>query len=183
VQKVEFVNQDLDADAAPAETELVRFYTAHSARYLAPATASFTQLYFSPDSEGDAAARTRALRALALLERGASNDALGSADTFVDGADFAAMSAANAERLFGNTPVSAALFKAPIGHWAGPFKSGYGWHVVRVTAREASRPEDFATVRSRVLTDYLADARDRRNNAEFRRLASKYHIVTDGSPT
>jgi hypothetical protein len=140
-------------------------------------------LYFSADHGGEAAARARATGALALLQRGDSKRALASADPFVDGADFAAVSNAKAASLFGDSPFTAALFTAPVEQWAGPFKSGYGWHLVRVSGRETSQPTDFTLVRSRVQADYLAYARDKRNNEEFRRLASKYHIVTSGAPT
>ena len=183
VQKIEFVNQDLDADEQPSDAVLVQFYQTHKPRYNSPATASFTQLYFSTDHGGEAAAKARAESALALLERGDSKRALASADTFVDGADFAAVSNSKAASLFGDSAFTAALFTAPVERWAGPFKSGYGWHLLRVSGRQESQSTEFTLVRSRVQADYLADARDRRNNAEFRRLASKYHIVTSGAPT
>jgi hypothetical protein len=151
---------------------------------------SFAQVYFSVDpgssgGGGDAAAKGRAEATLQALQRGSGSAAraLASGDNFSDGAEFSAVSASNAASLFGDSPLSAALFTVPVDSWAGPFKSGYGWHLVRVTERTPPRASDFQAIRERVRSDYIAELRDQRNDAEFRKLASKYRIVTDGSPT
>jgi parvulin-like peptidyl-prolyl isomerase len=185
VQKIEFLNEDTQAEETPSEVELEHFFAAHRNRYATPASVSFVQVYFSADRGGEAAARTRAEGVLTLLQEG-SHDAAPAArsgDTFANGTDFEAVNATDAASLFGDSPFSAALFTASVGEWAGPFRSGYGWHLLHVASREASRPPSFEAVKNRVQADYVADARERRNEAEFRRLASKYQVLTEGSPT
>ena len=187
VQKIEFVNQDLDPEAEPSDASLVGYFEHHKGRYSEPPAVSFSHLYFSADRGGEANAKARAERALGELEnselvRGNAR-ALASADPFAEGVDFTLVSSRNAATLFGDSQLSAALLSAPVGKWSGPYQSGFGWHLLRVTERAPQRAADFQTVRSRVKADYLADLRDRRNDEEFRRLASKYHIVTDGAPT
>ena len=180
VQKVEFLNEDTDAIAANDE-ELERFFASHQSRYLTPATVSFAQVYFSADPRGEVEAHRRADAALAVLRK--NGGAPIPADRFEGGDALAPINDADAQRLFGDSQLSAALFSAPAGEWAGPFRSAFGWHLIRVERHDAARVEPLASVRDRVRADYLTAERDRRNEAEFKRLASKYHIVTDGSPT
>ena len=46
-------------------------------------------------------------------------------------------------RLFGDSEFSRAVFTAPTGQWSGPFRSGYGWHVVHIDARRAASTPSF----------------------------------------
>ena len=185
VQKIEFLNEDTEAAETPSDAALQQFFAAHRNRYATPASVSFEQVYFSADRDGEAVAHTRAEGVLTLLQNDSrdADPAVRSGDSFAGGTDFEAVNATDAASLFGDSQLSAALFTAPVGNWSGPFRSGYGWHLLRVSAREGSRPAAFEAVRNRVQSDFVADARERHNEAEFRRLASKYHIVTESSPT
>jgi parvulin-like peptidyl-prolyl isomerase len=73
--------------------------------------------------------------------------------------------------------LSNGVLKAPVGQWSGPFRSGYGWHLVRVTQHDADRILSFAEARDRVELDFIQAARDSRNNASFAKLAKKYSVV------
>ncbi len=53
---------------------------------------------------------------------------------------------------------------------------------MKIERRDTARVPALASVKDRVRADYLTAERDRRNEAEFKRMASKYHIVTDRSP-
>jgi hypothetical protein len=182
IQKIEFVNEDLDVGAAPDRARLAEFFARHRDRYDLPASASFTQIFFSADRGGEAAAKARAD---AVLHGVSSGDAPSSppptlGDNFADGARFPALSSDGARSVFGDSPLSAALFTAPIGAWSGPFRSAYGWHLVRIEARQAAQPVELESVKERVQADYASELREQRNRLEFRKLASKYEIVTDG---
>lgn len=180
VQKIEFLNEDTRADEAVDERDLARFFDAHAARYVAPATASFTQVYFSVDQVGDEAARARAEATLKGLQAARRLSApLG--DPFATGHDYSEVTATEAVSLLGDSQASAALFTAPVGEWAGPFRSGYGWHLFYIEGREGARPRPLDAVRARVEADYIADRRTHLNESEFRKIASKYEIVTEPS--
>ena len=180
VQKVEFLNEDTDEIAASDEA-LEKFFAAHQSRYVAPATVSFTQVYFSADQRGEADAHRRADLALAALRKDSSATVV--ADRFDGGNDLAGLNDLEAQRLFGDSQLSAALPGAPAGEWAGPFRSAFGWHLIKVESKSPAQVPPLDSVKDRVRADYLTAERDRRNEAEFRRLASKYHIVNVGSPT
>jgi parvulin-like peptidyl-prolyl isomerase len=181
VQKLEFVNQDAATPAGASDEEARKFFDAHRNRYQVAPTASFEQLYFSPDVSDDAAARKRAEQALATVQRDArpSGD-----DPFPEGASFQDLERDGLDRIFGASPFSEAAFaEAPVGSWAGPYRSGFGWHLVKVVKRKSATPAEFKDVRARVVADLNLEAQQRGNEEEFRKLAAKYHVVTDRSPT
>jgi hypothetical protein len=181
VQKLEFVNEDLDTGVEPGPIQLAAYFQQHRARYDTEPTVSFEQIFFSADQGGDAAAKSRAQGALHLSGRAATGD------TFADGLEFSSLSRTGANALFGDSELSAALFATParldplsVGtnrEWAGPFKSAYGWHLVRITARHPPQAVELESVRARVRSDYLADVREQANAVAFRKIASKYRIV------
>jgi hypothetical protein len=179
VQKIEFLNEDADAIAAN-DAELEKFFASHRSRYVTPASVSLTQIYFSADPHGEAEAHARAEAALAALKRGAGSTR---GDRFEAGDSFAALSAPDAPRVFGDSQLTVALFNTPTGEWAGPFRSAYGWHLVRIERHAPPRVLPLDSVKDRVRADYLTAERERRNEAEFKRLAAKYRVVTDGAPT
>lgn len=179
VQKIEFLNEDTGAIDV-SDSELEKFLASHQSRYITPAAVSFTQVYFSADPRGEAEARRRAEVALSAFRSGAP---IAAGDRFEGGDELAGVSELEAQRLFGDSQLSVALFSAPADEWAGPFRSAFGWHLVRIHRRDSAQVQPLASVKDRVRADYLAAERERRNEAEFKRLASKYHIITAGSPT
>lgn len=179
VQKIEFLNEDTGAIEV-SDAELEKFFASHQSRYVMPAAVSFTQVYFSADSGGEAEAHRRADFALTTLRRGAPAVA---GDRFEEGNELIGLNNADAQRVFGDSQLSAALFTAPAGEWEGPFRSAFGWHLVRINRRDSAQVQPLERMQDRVRADYLTAERERRNEAEFKRLASKYHIITAGSPT
>lgn len=176
VQKMQFLMQDLNAPPEPSEAQLAAYYRAHASRYVAPPQATFSHIYFSTDRGPDALARAKAvLKSLS----DATTRAPGRGDPFPDLYDFSAYEPEQVTRLFGRTPFSLAVFAVEPGHWAGPFRSGYGWHLLYVDARRPAALPPLAKVRDQVRTDYLQDAQDRANQAAFDRLAQRFTVVRE----
>jgi len=90
-----------------------------------------------------------------------------------------ALTQEDAVRLFGDSDVSQQLFEAAIGQWSGPFRSGYGWHLVYVINRRPSQLPALQEVRERVLADYLTERREALNTQNLRKLRSHYTIIAD----
>jgi parvulin-like peptidyl-prolyl isomerase len=176
VQKMQFLEQDLTAPAEPTEAVLQRYYQDHLARYATPEKVTFSHVYFSTDHGGDAAARQRAVQALAGL-----NDGVGRApergDSFPDLYDYTGFGPDQAVRLFGDSEFARMLFKAPVGHWAGPFRSGYGWHLVRVQVKDPARTPPLAEVHDQVRADVIAAAQDVSNRKSFQTLKARFTVV------
>jgi peptidyl-prolyl cis-trans isomerase C len=183
VQKVEFVNEDLDTQAQPDEPALAAYFRAHQDRYNTAPVVSFQHFFVSADAGGEIVAKLRAQRLLRSLQRGVAaggtaprNTAAG--DPFAAGSQFTALSRGAANGLFGDSQLSEALFAQPVGEWTGPYRSAYGWHLVRISDRQGVQPAALEAIRARVIADYSSDLREQRNLLAFRRIASKYRIVT-----
>jgi peptidyl-prolyl cis-trans isomerase C len=174
VQKMQFLLHDVQAPPEPQEAELSAYFEQHADRYVTPARVTFSHVYISAD-QGDEVGRVRAQHALERANQGVEPRTLG--DPFPDLYHFAAYEPEQVERLFGRSEFSTAAFSAPLGRWIGPYRSGYGWHLIRVEARQESQPPLFVDVRERVRTDFLLDEQERRNIAAFNELASEYEVV------
>jgi peptidyl-prolyl cis-trans isomerase C len=175
VQKMQFLLEDVSPPAEPADDQLNAFYASHADRYTTPARATFSHVYFSTE-QGEAQARERARDALTALESGKGQAAeLG--DPFPDLNHFSAYDAQQVRRLFGETEMASAAFVSPTGHWAGPFKSVYGWHLVFVDNRQDASRQAFTAVRDKVRTDYLLDAQERANQQSMSQLAREFTVV------
>lgn len=179
VQKMRFLLEDVSAPGEPSDTDLEAYFQAHAAQYAAPARITFSHVYFSND-EGEHAANERASHALELLSSGrAQMGDLG--DPFPDRYHFSAYQPEQVYRLFGRTEFSDAALSAPPDRWMGPYRSAYGWHLVRVEARSEAHHLDLATVRDRVRTDYLLEAQARTNATALEALAGEFTVVRERS--
>lgn len=178
VQKTQFLLQNMVAPAEPTDAQLTAYFRANSVNYVAPAVVTFTHIYFSPDRDGEAAARARALKTLATLST-AIRRAPERGDAFADLYDYAGFTHDQAVRLFGNSELAEALFQAPLGRWSGPFRSGYGWHLVLVEARDPAKLAALSRARDTVRADYLAHELDRANAEAFAATKARYTIVRE----
>lgn len=174
VQKMQFLLHDVQAPPEPQEAELSAYFELHADRYTTPLRATFSHVYFSAD-KGDEAGRERARHALERLNHGEQASRLG--DPFPDLSHFAAYEPEQVYRLFGRSELADAVFSVAPGRWMGPYRSGYGWHLIHVEARQEAQRPTFADVRERVRTDYLLDEQERQNVAAFNTLAGEYEVV------
>ncbi len=142
IQKVEFLEQDMATVPQPSEADLRGWFAKHRERYAEPGKASFSHVFFSAETESEAAARRRSEAVLARLSP-ATKRAPELGDSFPDQFDFSGFGPEEARRLFGTSEMGEALFKAPVGRWAGPYRSAYGWHLVRVSAAEPGGVPQF----------------------------------------
>lgn len=177
VQKMEFLSEDEGPVAAPTIAELRAFYDAHAERYRSPVRVSFTQLYFSPDRGGEAAARERAAQALARLQSRPGSEAAG--DPFWDREHLEHADRLEIERIFGRGELAARIFELPVGRWSGPLRSGLGWHLVRVEAQEAPRLAPLAEIEPELRSDWQDAQRTERKRAALGRLMQGYRIVRE----
>jgi peptidyl-prolyl cis-trans isomerase C len=176
VQKEQFLMQNLHAPAEPTDPQLSAYYAAHADRYAAASRAAFSHIFFAVGPDGDAGAQARAKAVLAKLAPDVTR-APERGDAFPDLYDFSAFEPEQVERLFGHTDFASAVFTAPVGHWSGPFRSAYGWHLIYVANRAAPTRPPLADVRDRVRSDYLQDAQDKANTAAFDKLAKRFTVV------
>jgi peptidyl-prolyl cis-trans isomerase C len=173
VQKMQFLMQDLNPPAEPTTAQLQAYYDAHAGKYVTPPRATFSHIYFSADRP-DAEKRARAVLATLNDKNTRAPDR---GDPFPDLYDFSAYEPEQVYRLFGHTPFADAVYAVPPGHWAGPFRSGYGWHLVYVDARQPQARPALSAIHDTVRSDYLQGAQDEANKEAFDKLAARFTIV------
>ncbi len=79
------------------------------------------------------------------------------------------------EPRFGQQFAQALAKLEPGEGWQGPIASGFGWHLVRLTKREAQAP-DFEALRTVIANDWRAEEIATRKERAFEVLASAYRI-------
>jgi len=179
VQKYEFLQQDLTIAADPTDAELRAYFASHEANYRKPETVAFSHVYFSVDRRGEDEARAAAATEVAKLISTGRTRAADAGDVFPGPQDFPALSAEEAERVFGRSVLTESLLHLEAGRWSTPLRSAYGWHVIHVDSYTPSRSADFAAVKDQVRRDYLEDARTARNEADYARLRKNFEIVRE----
>ena len=175
-QKFAFASEDLAAIEDPGDDQLQRYYSRHADRYREPVRVRYRQIYFS-NADG-ASAMTKARHALNALRQ----DRPVTGDEFPGPNITVPMALAESERLFGASPLTAALSSAPVGEWSGPYETGYGQHLLLVVERLPARLPPLSELRQTVLSDFRQQRNEKHNDAEFRRLLSHYRLVGGPAP-
>ena len=181
-QKMSFLIEDTVVTDEVSEAELADYFEENADRYGDAQRFTLRHVYVSPDRRGsdEEAARVaeELLERLRTDEPGAEPEntlwrRLG--DPFMLRREYGRRTAADLAELFGGAFVDA-LADLPVGEWAGPVQSAYGYHVVRLSLRSEAKPAVFEDVRRRVLEDAQRDARDAANREAHENLRNRYKI-------
>ena len=174
-QKMAFATEDTQV-AEPTDAELRAYYAKTADRYAAPARVSFQQVFFSGDRPNGGAEKA-AGQALERAEEGGRADPSG--DPFLFPLAYQDVSAQDLLRDYGTAFVKT-LTNAPIGAWAGPVSTPYGWHLVKVSARAAAGQAAFDSVKPQVRDALVAERRAEANAAFLKSLRKRYRVVVAG---
>jgi len=177
-QKFEVIAEEEEsARGMPSDADLEAYLTANAGRFTAPAKVSFEQIFF--DAHGTPADLERAIdEARRALARGADPARLGQASMLPGRVEATAQPLV--ARDFG-AEFARQLDVAPLGQWSGPIRSGFGAHLVRVTAREpAARPE-LDAVRQAVARDWEGERRENARDENYRKLRARYTVVIEAN--
>ena len=170
-QKLTFLAEDVAALAPPEEAALRRYFDANRERYATPAVVTFSHIYFNPEQR--AAAQADAAAALAALQPDAWRT---TGDPFLLGRTYAYASLTRVRKDFGEAFATAVLAMPPDATWRGPVESAYGFHLVRVDAKQAATAPEYEAVARRVAADYDAERRAEANRAYFEDLQAQYVV-------
>jgi PPIC-type PPIASE domain len=173
-QKMAFLLEDTIRTTEPPEAELRVLYGTRPDLVHTPARASFTQVFFRrEDGEGRARASLAALSDAGAIPS-EEGDRLLLGDTFAD-QDEPALT-----NLFG-AAFAQAVLALPAGRWSGPIKSGYGLHLVKVTAVSPPQARPFAEVRERLAEEWRREWQETAQAQLLQSLMRKYQVVVDPS--
>ena len=172
-QKLEVMAEEAGERTAPTDADLTAYLQAHPEKFARPAIVSFVQLYFDPSKTG---AEARMNAAKAALVAGRPDAALGDPTMLprtVDGEGVDMVS-----RDFG-ADFAEALGTLPLAQWTGPVRSGYGVHLVRLSARTPSQPPSLDNVRQEVQREWEYERRQRAFEANYQNLRANYDVVIE----
>jgi hypothetical protein len=162
-------------DPVPPEADIEAWFEANAWQFRIPELVSFDHVFFSPRDRGDGVAADASSAREALAAGGDPSD-FGDATPL--GVNFAAADAARVRTLF-DEPLTEAVFAAMPGEWIGPFESGFGWHVVRVTARTPARDPAYAEIEAQVRDAYAREQLARANAAAFEEMQGNFDIAVE----
>ena len=180
VQKMEYLLSSAADIKDPGEEVLTAWYRKHAADFSTPATVTFRHLYFSNDSDNNHDARQRAEEALHLINSEHEQQALQITDKFPLNDHYGELSRHDARQLFGRTEFVQKLFTVPVGHWSGPYRSGYGWHLILIRDRTDQKLPPFTDVKDRILTAWRDEYSNKHFESVLNNLMDKYKIRRAG---
>lgn len=178
-QKLEFLAKDLVALTPPTEQELEAYFAEHKARYQAPARYTFTQVFLDPDKRGDATLSDAEKIKAALIAQGEPKQSAGAlGDSLMLQDYYPEKDQAEIQKQFGSGFAESLVALTP-GQWHGPVLSGYGVHLVYVSAVVQPPAPDFATVRERVTRDWTTARSEELNEQFYANLREQYTVVIE----
>jgi len=174
-QKMAFVSDDLAVMSEPAEADLRAYFEEHKEAYTTPDLYALRHVFFNPDRHGTAL-DADAQRALQRLTRGADANEVG--DPFMLPRELADVSRDDIARDFGSMFAEAVTSSTP-GTWAGPVRSPFGVHLVKLESHTPRSVASFEDVRDRVREALLAQKQQEANAALRTKLRQQYKIIVE----
>ncbi|HXB92981.1 MAG TPA: peptidylprolyl isomerase [Puia sp.] len=176
-QKMAFILKDNIIVPDPGKTELESYYKMNAARFSESPRVSFSHIYFSTDHGGAEQAKERATAVLKSLEmKPGVQRAPELGDRYMFLYDYNNINKTEAGGLFGDSPFSDSLFTIKVKQWAGPFLSGYGWHLLYVNVRTTGSIPPLSAIKDRVIDSYKNDKLNQLDNAAIEKLIGKYTV-------
>lgn len=176
-QKMTFASEDTRGGDAPDEAALRAFFERTRSDYQAPPHVTFKHLFFNAD-RGKAQALARAQ---AALRASRASGAEPHGEPFLLPSAYGDASLVDINKDYGQA-FAQAVQGAPLGQWAGPVPSAYGFHLVKVDSRISAKDPALNEVRAEVLEAYAEQSRKDRNAAFLTGLRKKYRIEISGIP-
>jgi hypothetical protein len=175
IEKMSYLTQDIADPAPSSDEELREFYEARPEVFTIPALVSFDQVFFSPGARGDSL-EADATAGVAALRSGRAPAEVGDRTPLRDSYDDAPHE--QVAVLFGEE-LANALFAAAAGAWAGPFRSDFGLHAVRLRSRSDPRLPPYDEIAARVAEEYAAQRRREANENAYQELRARYDVVIE----
>lgn len=162
--KMDFLAQSMAETAEPSDEVLAQWRADHPARFAPDARLSFDQRFFADRAAAEAA--------LPRLQGG--GEVAGEAISLPASLD-GAMRDRVADR-FGEAFAGQLDAIAPGAGWRGPVASGFGWHVVRLRARETGEAQPLTEIREAVENDWRAATMAQRRDEAYHLLRDAYDV-------
>jgi hypothetical protein len=177
-QKMEFVSDDIAAQAAPTDTELHAYLQAHPDKFRVQQQFTFRQLYLNPEKHGANLARDAAQLFTKLNQAGNKADIPVLADPLMLEHSFKMKPGGEIAKQFGDK-FAAKLGELAPDQWQGPVESGYGVHLVFISERAESRLPVLAEVREAVRREWDDTRRLETKEKFYQDLLKRYSVTIE----
>jgi hypothetical protein len=181
-QKMEFVTEPSDELLRADDAALQTFLDAHKAEFRIEPRIAFEQVFLNPDRPGEAAL-VRAKQTLEVLKASAPGETppdIGDPTLLPTSMPLSPFS--GIARNFGDA-FAANVVDLPEEEWAGPIKSPYGLHLVRVTERLEGYDPKLVEVRDAVEQNWRTEKRDEFQEQAYKDLLAKYEVILPSGKT
>lgn len=182
-QKLEFLSNDLADPGDPGDAVLQAWYDENTEAYREPPRYTLRQVYLDPEKHDDFETAAKALRdRLSELPADVADERL---SELGDGLvlispSFRNESGARLARDLG-ADFAAALGDLPTGEWAGPVRSAFGFHLVRIDEKIAGRQPELSEVRDAILRDWNSEQRELGNDRLYESLFHRYTVTFENA--
>lgn len=177
-QKMEFVTEPSDELLQPDDDVLQAYLDVHRPDFRVEPRFAFEQVFLNPHRPGEAA-RVRAEDTLTILKASEDIPPDVGDPTLLPG-EMPLSPLGGIARNFGDS-FAANLTDLPENEWAGPIKSAYGLHLVRVTKRVDGYDPSLDEVRDAVVQKWRTEKRNAFQAQTYDDLLAKYDVVLPGA--
>jgi hypothetical protein len=180
-QKMEFISEDVAAQAQPTEEQLRSYLNDHPEKFRIDKHFTFTQVYLDPARHGRRLDSDAQQMLAQLNMSGLRADVSNMGDPFLLEGNTENVSSRDVAREYGEK-FAASLAELPTGKWAGPVESGLGMHVVCVTNRTDGHLPQLNEVREAVRREWANDYRLESNRKFYEALLNRYTVTVELPP-
>ena len=174
-QKMEFMASDITKLIEPAtEENLKAYFETNKEKYRIPASFSFHQIYFSSKNHDDPAAFARQL--LAKNDKESLESFRNKGDKILIEESYSEASMQDIVRNLG-VEFYTSLQKQKLNEWTGPIQSGFGTHLVHISAKNSSFIPELAEIKNKVLRDYEYDTELKNKETIYKEIRKNYEVI------
>jgi len=170
-QKLEVIAEEQQGRDAPTDADLSTYLAAHADRFTRPGTISFEQILLPATAKP---AEVEATRVSAV--RGVDPARLSQPSMLPPRAEGVPQDLV--ARDFGSS-FATDIAKLPLNEWAGPVRSGFGLHLVRVTTSTPAVVPPLADVRAAVSREWENERRVGALAESYKKMRNQYEIVIE----
>ena len=167
IQKMRFIAEEAGV-AEPNEATLRDYFEANRQKYELPVRFTFSHIFYRTKPTREQAEQTDASD---------SNSWRTAGDPTLQRPTYTRQSARRIASEFGTGFADAISQLAASDEWQGPVASEFGWHLVRIESVEERTVPGFRAVESKVLNDYLFEAREKARRSQLDKLRERYEVI------
>jgi len=167
--KMQFLTDSIAQALEPDDAALLAYMDAKPGDFLRPGLLAFEQVYL-----GETVTDQDAATVLARLAAGEDPSTLGQRSLLPASSQHVTQMQVDA--AFG-VGFFAGIDQAVTGEWSGPYRSGYGAHLVRITDRQEPSMPELSAVREKVLLDWRRSRATDLVQAQYKVLRERYQVT------